>query len=249
MSISDEVSSILDFAFEDSDDEDRRDISTDDLNISKMDNVDETFEFKNHIVEEEEANHVTKKSSRLEMLTKISSDGSIAGDARVFIEIPGIMINLFNIGNLKELNSVITNFFTENCSIQSTAMAFEEFGRDRVMKLFLTVSQTVPDIFFLLKKVEFDKELGIVTARIGTTGTKQFTDHLDYMYDVARYGPSDKIDPGLRQKAIDIENAGGRYRFFSKSKWILTLNADLTKIKKMVVVQHLFQITEAPHIG
>jgi hypothetical protein len=175
-----------------------------------------------------------------------TDDSDLSEETKVLLSIPGLMIKFVNSGNLEELDELINNFFTKNCSFQTISMPHEEFGRDGIINLIHAAIRTNPDLLVVLKKVTFNKRLGIIKGHTISSGTKQFVDRLDYMYHVARYAPPGSIDAVLQKKALDIENSGHCFQYLGKATWIYILNADLTLIQKVIFIQKPLDISEAP---
>jgi hypothetical protein len=177
-----------------------------------------------------------------------SDQKGIGEEISVLMEVPQMMVNVFNTGNIDELRSLINTFFTEDCVFQTLAMQNEVRGRNFVLEYFESMTHSIPDMILEFRKTQFIEEMGIIVARVIGSGTKQFTDTSEYMYNLPRYGPSNIMLPHLREKALNIENSGGHFRFVSRGTWLMTLDSDFIKVRKFVMFYRPKQILEAPTI-
>jgi hypothetical protein len=168
----------------------------------------------------------------------------ISSTIRKFLEIPEILLSLFNAGNIDTLGVVINKFFDENCSFQSSRMMTEEFGRNHVIQYFCSISQASPDILIVLKSQLYDKDLGIIKVSTFSTGTRQFDATSDYLYSLARDSSSSAMDSELREEVLNMENTFGQFAIQEKSRWLMILNADMNRIKKFIVTQKVLNVSK-----
>jgi hypothetical protein len=240
MSAYDDSLSLLDFEFSDSEDIDKSLTNVESPNCSSS----STSEIPSVLGNQMNSASPNKLKRKLH---SISSHDNLSEETKVLMEVPKLLASLFNMGDLNELTKVIETFFLPNCTLLTSAMRFEEVGRHKIIELWHSVSRSMPDMIFIINKVTFDKDMGMITANCHFTGTKRFSDPLEYLYNTSLFGPPGSIDPILRQKALNVQNSGGHYQVFAKAKWHVILNADLTKIQKLIVVQKMYDIREAPN--
>jgi hypothetical protein len=141
-----------------------------------------------------------------------------------------------NSGDLDKLHETVNQLFEEDCSIQTSAMNAKEYGRAKVFELFLSASRTLPDIYIVLEKGKFNPTHGVITGVYKVTGTKQFGDPHEYLYNQIQFGPSTGVDTDLREKAFAIEGSGGRFQIESNLTMHFVLNPARTKFQNFIMM-------------
>jgi hypothetical protein len=102
----------------------------------------------------------------------------------------------------------------------------------------------MPDAIMVPKVTKFNRKQGLVTSVLYCSGTKQFPDPFEYLFNVVTHGPSENIPSELRSKAMDIESKGRKYRMSAKFAWYIYLDPEWTRVCKFVMLVKVFDIRE-----
>lgn len=173
------------------------------------------------------------------------------GDLEHLFHVPKLLEEYINMGNEEDLIELLTEICTDDVILQTSAMnRCQEIGVQYITNMFASATRTMPDLIYILKTINYNQKLGIITAVAYLSGTKIYKDQYDYLYNCLQSESSPmSVTPELRHKARDILNRGERYQVSERVAYYFILTSDCSKIKQFSSVHSVMDVRQAPQVA
>jgi hypothetical protein len=218
-------------------------------NISSLDNISiNSIMFRKNSFSEQRSEDENVKRQKIDRSFK---NEELSDEIQILMELPGILINLLNSGNLEELDKTIHTFFTESCTFQVSHINAVKQGNDKIIEFLREASVSSPDLIFVLQKVKFDKNENIIVARAVGSGSKNFKEIKSKFDNMDKScGP---VSDDFKEKLLSSEKrflekpetgdiVDSRVEIISKSTWLMKLNEERDQIDQFVLSYRLLEI-------
>jgi hypothetical protein len=167
---------------------------------------------------------------------------------KYLLSAPRLIQKCFNTGNFDKMKEILDDIFLEDCSLQTPSMLREEYGKNRIVDMFVSLANSFPDMVLNSKKSSLNVRKKFISLNVEGSGTKRFTDKDEHLFNIflQQSDSAEKPDDDLMQRVQSIEASGGHYRLYGKSIWYFILTSDMLSVKKLVVVYKTKEFVVTP---
>jgi hypothetical protein len=159
-----------------------------------------------------------------------------------FLYLPFAIQFHVNSENYVELESLFNEAMTEDCTLRTRVLPETTNGKSLFLEMFQSLHRSIPDYTMLVQKSTLSMQKRLLMFHAITEGTRVRHDSSEYIYNTVTHGSKGVIDESLRRKAVEIERQGGCYSAKTEDVVKFYLNADRTRISKIVTSVNVIEV-------